>query len=203
MSPRRATKRNPRNVNALKISGANLLAATDGGVFRLSNFASNTAWTATGLTKRTLSLAVKGTTLFAGTFDDGVYRSNDQGQTWERAAQGLGANLLILSLGTSADSSSVFAGTEGGIYRSSDNGQSWQPVNQNLPARLPVLSFAAAGEKLYAGSVYGIFLSTDNGASWKQINAGLLDIYVTSLAVSGNQLIAGTRVGGVFVSRIP
>lgn len=195
--------RNPRNVNALKISGTTLLAATDGGVFRLTNFASNTTWTGPSLNRRVLALAVRGSSIFAGTFDDGVYRSDDQGQTWVRVGQGVGNNLLVLSLGVSADGNSLFAGTEGGVYRSTDNGANWIAVNQNLPARLPVFSFAAVGEKLYAGSVYGVFLSTDNGASWKQLNAGLLDIYVTSLAVNGRQLLAGTRVGGVFTSQLP
>ena len=68
---------------------------------------------------------------------------------------------------------------------------------------LNVFAFAVSESKIYAGTSYGVFLSEDDGASWRQLNAGLLDIYVTALAVEGKRLIAGTRTGGVFVSQIP
>ena len=60
-----------------------------------------------------------------------------------------------------------------------------------------------SGRKVYAGSVYGVFVTEDEGQSWKQVNAGLLNTFVTGLAVSGDQLFASTASGGVFVSRIP
>ena len=195
-------QQNPRNVNALRVQSDMLLAATDGGVFRLSNFGGNNTWAATGLTKRTLSLLANGATLYAGTFDDGVYRSTNGGQSWERVSQGL-VSLAISALGVSADGASLFAGTDAGIYRSTNQGASWAPVNKDLPANLLVTSFSTSGAKLYAGSVYGVFLSEDNGANWQQLNAGLQDIYVTSLAQSGNTLIAGSKTGGVYLSQIP
>lgn len=79
----------------------------------------------------------------------------------------------------------------------------WRAVNNSPPARLPVFSFAASGTRLYAGTVHGVFVSTDKGESWKQLNAGLLNVYVASLALDGKTLIAGTQGGGVFVSQVP
>ena len=76
-------------------------------------------------------------------------------------------------------------------------------VNNQLPPTLNVYAFAVSGRKVYAGSIYGVFLTEDEGRSWKQVNAGLLDVYVTGLAVSGDQLFAGTFRGGVFSSQIP
>ncbi|HMV46210.1 MAG TPA: Ig-like domain-containing protein, partial [Blastocatellia bacterium] len=195
------SQQNPRNVNALGVNGATVLAATDGGVFRLGDVSGN--WVAANLTRRVSSLLVNGATAFAGTLDDGVYRSADDGRTWQSLSKLGLSNLSVRALGLSANGASLFAGTDAGIYRSDDGGGTWRAVNRDLPSNLVVTSFQTSGAKLYAGSVYGVFLSEDNGENWKQINAGLLDIYVTSFALDGDKLIAGTKVGGVFISQIP
>jgi len=38
----------------------------------------------------------------------------------------------------------------------------------------------------------GVFRSTDNGTNWTQIDSGLTNIDITSLAVTGSNLFAGT-----------
>jgi hypothetical protein len=45
-----------------------------------------------------------------------------------------------------------------------------------------------------------VFLSTNNGTSWTAVNTGLTSTNVHALAVSGTNLFAGTRGGGVFLS---
>ena len=195
-----------QNINALQTSSTGLIfAATDTGVFRSST--STDSWTIAGLSnQRVVSLALVGTRLLAGTYGGGIYSSTDDGANWTQigsASNGL-ANPDVTGLAVGADGTTLFAGTDGGgIYRSTNAGQSWTAVNTDIPQKLNVYGFAVSGTKLYAGSIYGVFLSEDNGEHWKQINAGLLDIYVTSLGVSGKTLIAGTRVGGVFTSQIP
>src|SRR5262249_55590492 len=111
-------------------------------------------------------------------------------------------SLSVTALGVS--NGLLYAGTSGGgvcILRS--GGDSWAAVNNALPANLNVFAFAVSGRKVYAGSIYGVFVTEDEGQNWTQINAGLLNTYVTGLAVSGDQLFASTASGGVFVSRIP
>ncbi len=46
----------------------------------------------------------------------------------------------------------------------------------------------------------GVFRSMDNGTGWTAVNSGLTYTDVTSLAVSGSNLFAGTFSGGVFRS---
>jgi ligand-binding sensor domain-containing protein len=195
-----------QNINALKVSGAGVIfAGTDAGAFRSND--QGASWQPADLNnQRVVSLAFSGNRIFAGTYGNGVYVSSDNGVSWTLTgsnSNGLG-NSFVTALTVGADGVTLFAGTDGrGIYRSTDGGASWMEVNNDLPPTLNVYSFAVSENKLYAGSVYGVFLSEDNGAKWKQLNAGLLDIYVTSLAVSDKTLIAGTRVGGVFISQIP
>jgi photosystem II stability/assembly factor-like uncharacterized protein len=85
--------------------------------------------------------------IFAGTFDRGVYRSLDGGDTWESVGSGM-ADARVLSIAISpceqvAGRSVVYAGTEPSmLYRSTDDGATWQPspALANLPSA-PTWSF--------------------------------------------------------------
>jgi photosystem II stability/assembly factor-like uncharacterized protein len=73
----------------LVISGADILAATDNGVFVSTN--NGTSWTAmrNGLTNLYVrTLAVSGTDLFAGTYHGGIFHSTNGGMSWTEANVG-------------------------------------------------------------------------------------------------------------------
>ncbi|HMZ22283.1 MAG TPA: BACON domain-containing carbohydrate-binding protein, partial [Blastocatellia bacterium] len=78
----------------------------------------------------------------------------------------------------------------------------WAQVNNRIPANLNVQALATNGALVFAGSVYGVFRTSDDGATWEQINAGLTDTFATALTLSGDDLIAGTIKGGVFLSKL-
>ncbi|MHB1688609.1 MAG: WD40/YVTN/BNR-like repeat-containing protein [Ignavibacteriaceae bacterium] len=63
-------------------------------------------------------------------------------------------------------------------------------------------SFAVSGTNIFSGNWQGggVFLSTDNGESWTPINNGLTFPYVSSLAIIGTYIFAGTNGAGVFLS---
>src|SRR5437763_10420495 len=69
--------------------------------------------------------------VYAGTFDDGLYASEDGGVTWRADERGL-EDRRVLSVAVSgshreAGISVAYAGTEpSNLYRSSDGGRSWQ-----------------------------------------------------------------------------
>jgi len=187
-------------VNKLFLSGATLYVGTDGGVFRSTN--GGNSWTPVGLTNlRVVSFTLTNGTLYAGTDGGGVFRLNPESASWTQVNRGL-TSQSATALGASGGA--LYAGTTGGgICISRDGGENWTAVNNALPADLNVFAFAVSGRKVYAGSIYGVFVTEDEGQSWKQINAGLLNTFVTGLAVSGDQLFASTASGGVFVSRVP
>jgi ligand-binding sensor domain-containing protein len=67
--------------------------------------------------------------IFAGTWNDGIFRSTDNGATWDSAGPEDTAirSIAINCLGH------IFAGTDGeGIFRSTDNGENWTQVNSGL-----------------------------------------------------------------------
>ena len=105
----------------------------------------------------------------------------------------IGATEMCLAVGYGK----IFARTFNGIFRSAENDTSWTAVGP-----IGVKSFAVSGSNLFAGRQWGggVFLSTDSGTSWTAVNSGLTNKNVYSLAVSGNNIFAGTAGGGVFLS---
>lgn len=124
-----------------------------------------------------------GADLFAGTFV-GVYRSSDDGETWQLSSSGIAIADVRSMLVTS---SKLFAGSGGGIYASSDGGSNWSLCG--LPNQRIYTLIESQGT-LFAGSSYGgIYQSNDDGATWEYL--ALIEYDIRSLTVSGNTLIAG------------
>jgi uncharacterized protein (TIGR03437 family) len=192
-------------VRAFVLSGTDVFAATDGGIFRSATDGASWTPASNGLAGQFISsLANNGTALFAGTYGAsqlagaGLFRSTDNGATWTPANNGLsGQN--ILSLGTNG--STVFAGVvAGGAFRSTDNGATWTNASNGLGTQR-VYAFAALGNNVFAGTLTGgVFRSADNGANWTPVNTGLVIPSIGSLAVSGTTLFAGTNGAGLFRS---
>jgi photosystem II stability/assembly factor-like uncharacterized protein len=162
-----------------------------------------------------------GTNLFAGT-DLGVFLSINNGASWSEVDTGL-TDPYLLTQGTlgvislAVCGANLYAGTRGhGVFLSSNNGISWRPVNSGMPLPMSlhffINSFAVNGTYVFAGTGYrvfespaitcstGVFLSTDTGKSWTAVNSGLTNKCVSSLALNGTDLYAGTLGNGVFHS---
>jgi hypothetical protein len=138
------------------------------------------------------SLAVSGNNIYAGTMNNGVYLSTNNGTSWSQTSLN---NQYIYSL--AVNGSNVYAGTYGnGVFLSTNNGTTWTQttlINKYVPSLLVV------GTYIYAGVYYdGVYLSTNNGATWTQTTLNNRDVY--SLAYSGTTLFAGTFLNGVYVS---
>jgi len=188
-------------VLALRASGANLFAGTDGGgVFRSTNQGLNWVRMNRGLPLNVsvTAFAEIGGSLFAGT-DTGVYRSSDQGSNWTAVNDNLANARVNVLVAGGAD---LFAGTDGGVFRLPGGSQPWAPFNTGLPNQ-KVFSLAVSGSTLYAGlDNEGVYRSPAQAPNWAAFNSsGLLNLTVLSLAVSGGDLLAGT-FGGVFVSAL-
>ena len=74
----------------------------------------------------------------------------------------------------------------------------WQQIN--MPVWTLINCFTNSDSNLYAGTYSGIFLSTNNGNSWVPIDTGLTNTNIQTIAISGNNIFAGSYGGGVFLS---
>ncbi len=182
------------HVNVLAVSGTNIFAGTNNGVFFFDTIADHWNAVNTGLTNLNISsLVINGSNIFAGT-GNGVYLSANSGINWTSVNNGL-TNLTINSLAVGG--TGIFAGTNNGLFLSTNDGKTWTPV-ESIFINLFVNSFTVCGSNIFAGTS-SVFLSTDNGNSWDAMSTGLPHLAVTSLAICGNNMFAATDSIGIFI----
>ena len=144
--------------------------------------------------------AVGSDTVFAGSFGMGVFRSEDRGESWAPASQGL-TDPFILSLEASRDGS-LYAGTvRGGVFRSRDGGKTWEGINRGLK-RLQIKALLASKGTVYAGTGDGVYRRDVGTDRWASVTTGLEDVLVHCLALADDgTLYAGTSGKGVMQYR--
>ena len=138
-------------------------------------------------------------TLYAGTYGAGVFRSTSGGTDWTAVNTGL-TNTVVQALAIDPlTPSTLYAGTGGGVFRSTNSGGTWNETNfPGVPTFDPLTS-----STLYAGSYGGgVFRSTNSGTDWTAVNTGLTNTVVQALTIDAftpGTLYTGTG-GGVFRS---
>jgi photosystem II stability/assembly factor-like uncharacterized protein len=141
--------------------------------------------------------------LYASTYFEGVYRSEDAGASWARA--GLFDN-FVYSVVVDPIYHTVLAGLmDRGIYRSDNQGKDWASSQSGLSATtITALSQASTSSPLYVGTYgNGLFSSRDNGANWNMLSAGLDDRFINTILQSPgnpNIIYVGTQSGGIYKS---
>jgi photosystem II stability/assembly factor-like uncharacterized protein len=129
--------------------------------------------------------------LLAGTQNGGVFRSVDNGNTWEPSNRGLGSYAMtrIMELPDGI----VYAGTQsGGLYRSENRGESW--LLCGLEGEIVTgVAYSAKGSIL-CSTYRGVFVSESGKGGWKETNSGLTNKVIESLLVTSN----GTVVAGCY-----
>jgi photosystem II stability/assembly factor-like uncharacterized protein len=150
-----------------------------------------------GTDKEFTCFASIGNNIYAGTFNQGIYLSTNNGVYWTAVNNGM-PNYSVSSFAVSG--TNLFAGTWGGVFLSTNYGMNWIARNSGLLSTLTVLSLAVSGSNIFKGSMPGLSLSTNDGLNWNLVNCDLLTMQnVNSLAVSGNNIFAGAE-GAIFLS---
>jgi photosystem II stability/assembly factor-like uncharacterized protein len=156
-------------------------------------------------------------TIFIGTASRGIFRSADNGATWQNV---YGTDSVIFSLFIRNDGL-IIAGGRGCVYRSADNGTTWarHPFAGSHPVTDVLFSpdgdiFLGTGDIESRGEIGvdvgdGVFLSQDGGVTWTQKNTGLRgSLAVTALArMRSGEIVVATSswnyqpfTGGLYYS---
>ena len=107
----------------------------------------------------------KDANIFAGTAGGGVYRSINNGTSWEAVNNGLPNGCDIKSLLVSG--TNIFAALWAkGVYRSTDNGLNWVMVNNGLTNFTVYCLSVFNDTNIFAGTQAGVFRSTNSGENW-------------------------------------
>jgi photosystem II stability/assembly factor-like uncharacterized protein len=187
---------NNHSINAVEVTSTNILVNTDTGFYRSSNIGAS--WTKIALIDNTISsIASSGLNIYVG--GKGlVYRSTNNGVNWTSFNNGLPTNIRFNTMVISG--SNIFicgldstASANGGVFKSTDNGQNW--INVGLSDK-NVNALFTSGYNLFAGTkLGGVYLSTNAGVTWLQKNQGLTNIWITSIFVFGDYILAGCWEG--------
>ena len=116
----------------------------------------------------------------------GIYRSNDGGATWDRAADATKLpEVLSLDIAHDGEADPKFvAGTERGFFYSNDGSDWTQSAPVNLPLRVDkVVRFN--GNRMFAATNEGVYTSRDGGKSWYVLGGAdtrTVDIAIGALA---------------------
>ncbi|HKT73202.1 MAG TPA: hypothetical protein VJQ47_09945 [Steroidobacteraceae bacterium] len=130
----------PNGVDTCRLPRApdTMLVATVGGVIRLVRDPAAAAWNVDGhslIDVHVGSLLQDPTRgfVFAGSYSAGLFRSRDEGRTWESVSEGLG-HLNVYSLASSDTTNAarpfeLYVGTQPAhLYRSRDHGDTWEEL---------------------------------------------------------------------------
>ncbi len=111
-----------------------------------------------------------------GSLGGGVFRSADNGFTWQQKVNGFPGPVfddgtIAIAIANDGD---IFASCFNiGVFRSTNNGESW--VNTNFPHSFIVTIVIDQNKRIYCGNPggSGVYVSSNNGLNWIQKNTGL------------------------------
>lgn len=131
------------------------------------------------------------TVFYASTRWNGVFRTQNAGDIWQRLDQGLQGNATRVTEVLQYEGT-LYAGTHAGLYRREPDVGTWQPV-PSIPASLIVFSLHRIDTTLYAGTADGLYTSAD-GLNWSRV-PNFPSTLVYELVDTGQRIVAATQTG--------
>ena len=141
--------------------------------------------------------------VYVGTQNEGFFRSENYGETWESIGLGLSGAITYLTVDP-IDRGRLFACTATAFYLSEDGGNHWTNV-LNFPAWTLTIDPGDPSTVYAAARTQGVFRSSDGGHTWQSINSGLTNLTMGRSAPvivdpTNRQTLYVGGEGGVFKS---
>jgi photosystem II stability/assembly factor-like uncharacterized protein len=144
--------------------------------------------------------------LYSGTGDGNVWRTKNQGITWESVHQNGLPNRYISSVHASPEMATrVFATVTGykdgdyepHVFRSDNQGDTWTDISSDLPqvAVNDIFIMPDHGDSvLFVGTDIGVYGTKNGGQTWERLgnNMPFIPVFDVELNPEQNRLIAGT-----------
>jgi len=143
-------------------------------------------------------LVNKNDEIFIATFQDGIYKSSDNGNNWLKLVNGLD-NAEIAEIAVSSDGFLWAVKSEGGVLKSTDNGNSWSQTSLSWGIGSSIAIDTL--DNILVGGGNQVYRSRDDGESWTEILKGKSQSEVNDLAINNEgHIFVATNNEGVFRS---
>jgi photosystem II stability/assembly factor-like uncharacterized protein len=166
---------NPQNSKTMFVSAWSVQDQNAGDIFRTYNGGKD--WEALpamhGRSVRAMALAASDSKVVVAGALDGVYRSSDSGNTFQRISSndGIVKNIEAIAVDPK-DPNTVYAGTWHLAWKTSDGGANWQHINKGMIDDSDVFSIivsSANPSEVFASACSGIYKSTSGGEQFEKI----------------------------------
>ncbi len=166
---------NPQNSKTMFVSAWSVQDQNAGDVFRTYNGGKD--WEVLpamhGKSVRAMALAASDSKVVVAGALDGVYRSTDGGNTFQKISSNDGIVKNIESIAVDPkDPNIVYAGTWHLAWKTSDGGANWQHINKGMIDDSDVFSIivsSANPSEVFASACSGIYKSTTGGEQFEKI----------------------------------
>jgi len=140
----------------------------------------------------------------AVSYNNGIYRSTDNGESWKHIDNGLTDQYLFIKC-ISSSSNNIYAGAFGsGVFRSTDDGENWVKIADIGIESLAIKTVDTNSNQndfIFATSYNNVFRSADSGDNWTQLNNGLPQDFLPAIIINAKgSIFAGTGLNGVYRS---
>ena len=137
--------------------------------------------------------------LYANVAGQGLYRSKNEGESWEFVTSAA-AGAMTLAAGPGSPATLYALTMDQGLIRSDDGGNSWQPTAPLSGMSMSGLYVHPESGNLYATGQEGVYLSTDQGESWTALGPDEPMALVAAYKGDESKLMAVAQGGQVYRS---
>jgi photosystem II stability/assembly factor-like uncharacterized protein len=179
----------PTEATTVYLAGRGVYRSDDGG----DTFALHVEGLGKGSVNSLSPTPGAGTHFFAAT-EEGVFKTDDDGQTWSHASEGMHGQAMDVAADP-ADADRFYLVAAGDLWLTEDAGANWGP---ELTPTEVVYAVATAPGSVVAGSSTTIYRSTDDGSTWASTALPLVNDFVNDVAIdptNENRVYAGTTDG--------
>ncbi|MEI8175769.1 MAG: hypothetical protein WCG78_02765 [Candidatus Omnitrophota bacterium] len=147
-----------------------------------------------------------GTTFYACS-SKSIYRTRNNGCTWEELDFSAGPAAHLTSLACTAVTSRLFAGTDNGLFSSDDAGITWKKITAGIKEGLRNISAIEIAESdpsfICAATADGILISEDIGTTWRASFGIISGGPITSVTIDrrDRSTIYAAAAAGLFRSK--
>ena len=145
-----------------------------------------------------------GNYLFAGSDGYGVFRSSDNGATWETVNNGIDSASYVYAFGKIG--SWLYISVNGWVYRSNDFGETWSSDSWGVPDGIVYTFYTIEPNDYYIfiGTDDGVYYDTNPGGEWEKVtDQSFVYNSVYSIAYKDGTLFFAGEPGVYYMNNAP